>query len=94
MLQNHKFVFCCNIPKAFSTGSVGDLYSNLIKDIANSISGAFVVDVDAYSSEIEPLCQSRRMSSVGYAALASFIGKAIDDTIANNTYFVNGDIDV
>lgn len=92
MLTNHKFVFCCTIPAGLK-GTERSQYNNDIKTVAASISNAFVVDVDEYSSDISPLCHLGHMSSVGYAALASFIEKAIDNTIAANSYFLTGTID-
>jgi hypothetical protein len=92
MLTHHKFVLCCTIPAGLK-GDTRAQYNTDIKTVANSITNAFVVDVEAFSNEISPLCHLGHMSSVGYAALASFIEKAIDNTIVNNSYFIQGGID-
>lgn len=92
MLSHHKFVLCCTIPAGLKNTDRTQ-YNEDIKTVVGSISGAFVVDVDAYSDEISPLCHLGHMSSTGYAALASFIEKAIDDVLSTYNYFLQGVID-
>jgi len=92
MLTHHDFVLCLTIPEGLQ-GAGRSAYNNDIADVAGAITNAFVVDVNAYSGQIAPLCYLGHMSSIGYAALASFVARAIDDVVARNDYFLHGIVD-
>lgn len=92
LLATHKFVFCCTIPEGLKN-SARATYNTIIKSVAGSITGAFVADVDAFSSRISPYCYLGHMSSTGYPLLAHYIEQAINKAIANNDYFVHGEVD-
>lgn len=92
ILATHKFVFCCTIPEGLKN-SARATYNTIIKSVAESITGAFVADVDAFSSRISPYCYLGHMSSTGYPLLAHYIEQAINKAIANNDYFVHGKVD-
>ena len=94
MLEHHKFVFCCTIPKGFQDPAAAKSYNQSIRQIAKEYANAFVLEVTLYNEQVNAIAHLGHMSSVGYGALAEIISKCMDGCMSIENYFKQGRLDM